>query len=73
MEERVSRLEEDHRELDRDFRASEADRQRDLGKVYTLVAGMKGDLALIKWFGGVGGGAIIVGVITYVVNTIFGG
>ena len=60
MEQRVARLEEDHRSLAEKHNAAQEDRQRDLGLIYTRIGGMESDLRFIKWFAGTSTAAVIM-------------
>ena len=73
MEQRVDRLENDHRELEKSFNDSERDRQRDLGLLYTRIEGIASDLKMIKWFAATSAGAVITAVLIWGVTQVLGG
>lgn len=71
MEERVTRIENDHRDLAAKHNAAQEDRQRDLGLVYSELRGMQADLRLIKWFAGIAGASVIVYLITLLAERVW--
>ena len=71
MEQRVDRLEQDHRDLAEKYNTSQEDRQRDLGMLYVQIASVQSDMRLIKWFAGVAGAAVIVYLISLLAERVW--